>query len=253
MKVAFTGKGGAGKTTIAAILIHYLAGKGRKVLAVDCDPDSNLAGALGFEGASKIVPICRMKDLIRDRMGIKDKDPFLYKLNPKIDDIPAEYTRTMGGISILVMGTVEKAGGGCVCPESIFLRNLLNRIMLKEDEDIVLDMEAGVEHLGRRTAEICGHFIVVVEPSAKSAQTAIKIDALARGLGAKDVYAVANKVRSKEDSDFIAKELGRIRVVASVPFSDEILSLDKHGSVGQLMSAAIKDAADGLLAALKII
>jgi len=239
MKIAFTGKGGVGKTTLAAILIHNLADKGdEKVLAVDCDPDSNLAGALGFEDAAKITPVCKMKDLIYDRMEIKDKNPLLYKLNPRIDDIPDTFKKRMGNISLLVMGTVEKSGGGCVCPESIFLKNLLNRIMLQKGENIVLDMEAGIEHLGRQTAEVCDYFIIVVEPSSKSVETALKIEKLARGQGIKEIYAVGNKIRSKEDSDFIAEGLRGIRILAEVPFSEEILSLDKHGSVARLKGVA---------------
>ena len=247
MKIAFTGKGGVGKTTIAAILIHSLASKGQRVLAVDCDPDSNLAEILGFEDAANITPVSKMKDLIYDRMEIRDKNPNFYKLNPHIEDIPDKFIRVVGNISLLVMGTVESAGGGCVCPESVFLKNLLNRIIIREGENIVLDMEAGIEHLGRRTAEVCDYFIVVVEPSWRSIETALRIEKLARGHGVKDIYAVANKVKFKEDKDYITQKLGNIKLIAAVPFSADILSLDRSGSVGQLKDAGMKDIMECLM------
>jgi CO dehydrogenase maturation factor len=201
---------------------------------VDCDPDSNLAAALGFKSSGAITPISGMKDLIYERMEIKDNNPLLYKLNPGIDDIPDAYVRKMGNINILVMGTVNKGGQGCVCPESVFLKNLLGRIMLREDEHVVLDMEAGIEHLGRRTAESCDHFLVVVEPSTNSVETALKIKKLAADLGVKEVCGVANKIRSRQDIDFIKKGLGSLNIVASIPFLDQLLALDKGGSIGQI-------------------
>ncbi len=240
MKIAFTGKGGVGKTTMASILIHDLAKSGRRVLAVDCDPDANLAAALGFSDPASITPISKMKEMIYDRMEIKDKDPSFYKLNPHIEDIPEKFTKKMGNINLLVMGTVEKSGGGCVCPESIFLKNLLNRIMLNEGDDIVLDMEAGIEHLGRRTAEISDYFVVVVEPSERSIDTALKIADLAKGQGVKKVFAIANKIKTKEDTDFIKKGLAGIEVAAEVPFTDDILAIDKGGSIKDLKDPGIK-------------
>lgn len=247
MKIAFTGKGGVGKTTLAALAICSLARRGQKVLAVDCDPDSNLAALLGFDDAGHITPIARMKGLIRKRMEVKEGVGPFYKLNPKIDDIPDAFKRKRGTVSALVMGTVERGDGGCMCPESTFLRNLLGRIMLKDDEHVVLDMEAGIEHLGRGTAAACDYLLTVVEPSTRSVETALKIAKLARGIGIRDIYAIANKVRSEDDRSFITRALDRTIMIASVPLSGEIASLDRGGSVVNVKIAEVEELVTGLL------
>src|SRR3989338_5282962 len=165
MKIAFAGKGGTGKTTIASIMIRLLSEDKRRILAIDADPNANLGRMLGFPDAGEIKPIVEMKDLIYDRMDIKE-DPkgSFYKLNPKIDDIPEKFSKRRVGISLIVMGTVDAGGSGCVCPESTFLRELLKHLVLKENEDVVMDMEAGIEHLGRATAQAMDGMVVVVEP-----------------------------------------------------------------------------------------
>ena len=149
MKVAFTGKGGVGKTTLAGFFIRSLSSGGKEVLAVDCDPDANLARALGFRDFDKITPIVDMEDMINERMGIKNGQKSFFKLNPKIDDIPDKFSRTKENVKLIVMGTVDKGGEGCMCPESTFLKTLLSHLVLKRDEHMVMDMEAGIEHFGR--------------------------------------------------------------------------------------------------------
>jgi len=227
MKVAFTGKGGVGKTTVASLLIRSLVGDKRRVLAVDCDPDANLAGALGFPNAGEIIPISKMKDLIHERMEIKDGAPILYKMNPRIDDIPGKFVNKLGSIDLITMGTVEKGGSGCVCPESVFMRSLLGEIVLGEGEDIVMDMDPGIEHIGRRTANSVDWFITVVEPSAKSVETAQKIKKLALEIGIKDIFVVGNKVRNNKDKDFIRSRFEEEVIMGTIPVSDEILDIDK--------------------------
>ncbi|MEE8360324.1 MAG: ArsA-related P-loop ATPase [Candidatus Omnitrophota bacterium] len=231
MKIAFAGKGGTGKTTLSALFIQRLAEKDNGVLAVDCDPDSNLGIALGFQDADKIIPIIKMEKLIKERMDISI-DGTLFKLNPKIDDIPDKFSKKNGNIKLIVMGAVKKGGSGCVCPENAFVKNLIEHLVLKRGEDVVMDMEAGVEHFGRGTAQSCDSVLVVVEPSRKSIESAKRITKLAKDLGIKNIFAIANKVRSDKDREFIEEGLGKdLETIEAVPFSQDILETDKTGKI----------------------
>ncbi len=231
MKIAFAGKGGTGKTTLSALFIQRLAQKDNGVLAVDCDPDSNLGIALGFQDADKILPIIKMEKLIKERMGVS-ADGTLFKLNPKIDDIPDKFSKKNGNIKLIVMGAVKKGGSGCVCPENAFVKNLIEHLVLKRGEDVVMDMEAGVEHFGRGTAQSCDSVLVVVEPSRKSLESAKRITKLAKDLGIKKIFAIANKVRSNKDGKFIEEGLGKdLETIESIPFSQDILETDKEGKI----------------------
>jgi CO dehydrogenase maturation factor len=231
MKVAFTGKGGVGKSTLASLFARALAQDGQEVLTVDCDPDSNLGRLLGFKDADKITPIAQMEELINERMGVDKGSKSFFKLNPRIDDIPDKFSRNKGNIKLIVMGVVEKGGNGCMCPESTFIKNLLGHLILKRDEHLVMDMEAGVEHFGRGTAQSCDFVLVVVEPSLNSIQTAKKISGFAGDIGIKRVYALGNKIRKSEDSEFIKKKLGNIKLIESVGFEQSLLSWDKIEAV----------------------
>ena len=168
MKIAVTGKGGVGKTTIAATLARLYAAEGRKVLAADVDPDANLGLALGFseEELDSIVPISKMRKLVEERTEATPDNRF-YKLNPKVDDIPEKYGRTCNGVKLLVLGTVETANSGCVCPEHVMLKRIINNLVLHRDDVVILDMEAGLEHLGRGTTEGMDYFVVVIEPGSQ--------------------------------------------------------------------------------------
>jgi len=230
MKIAFTGKGGTGKTTLAGLFIQALSKDGKEILAADCDPDSNLATALGFEGAGKITPIAEMKDMIEKRMGVEKGDRSFFKLNPQIDDIPGKFAKNKGNIKLIVMGAVKGGGSGCMCPENTFIKNLLNHIALKKGEHLVMDMEAGVEHFGRATAESCDFVLTVVEPSLNSIETAGKIKKLARDIGIKKVYALGNKIRKAADIKFIEKTLGDIRLIGTVEFDERFLERSRKGS-----------------------
>jgi len=227
MKIAFTGKGGVGKTTVAGLLIRSLAKDNRRVLAVDCDPDANLAGALGFPNAEEIVPISKMKDLMHQRMEIKNGAPILYKMNPRIDDIPEKFKSKRGSVELITIGTVEKGGSGCICPESVFIKNLLSEIVLGESENIVMDMDPGIEHIGRQTAKSVDNFVVIIEPSTKSVQTANKIKKLSSDIGVKEVFIIGNKIRSKKDAAFIKASFEKDAILGMIPLSDEILDADK--------------------------
>lgn len=228
MKVAFTGKGGVGKTTLAGLFIQVLAREDREILAVDCDPDSNLGKALGFEKADEITPIVNMKEMIEERMGIDKGGRAFFQLNPKIEDIPDKFSQSKGNIKLIVMGAVDEGGSGCMCPENAFIKSLLRHLILKRNEHVVMDMEAGVEHFGRGTAKACDFVLVVVEPSFNSIQTARKISRFARDIGIKKIYAIGNKIRSQEDSRFIKEELKDIKLIEAVDFDKNFFLQDKE-------------------------
>ena len=149
MKIAVSGKGGVGKTTFSSLLIRSLNDAGKHVLAIDADPDANLAAALGIENAHDITPIAEMKDLIFERTEAKPGTVGgFFKLNPKVDDLPEALSARLGNIKLMRLGGVKKGGAGCICPESTLLRALITHVVLARDEVVVMDMEAGIEHLG---------------------------------------------------------------------------------------------------------
>ena len=180
MKIAVTGKGGSGKTTTAAGLALTIKEKGREVIALDCDPDMNLGLSLNFSDHDKITPISEMKQLIAQRSEVEslDKPTTFFKLNPKVDDIPEKFSKESDGIKLLVMGKVNKAGGGCMCPENSFIKSLLNHLIINESQFVIMDMVAGAEHLGRATAKAVDAFIVVAEPTQMGVATAKRIKKL---------------------------------------------------------------------------
>ncbi|MDD7388287.1 MAG: carbon monoxide dehydrogenase accessory protein CooC [Lachnospiraceae bacterium] len=230
MKVAVTGKGGVGKTTFSAILARLYAEEGKSVLAADVDPDANLGLALGFseEELDAITPISKMADLAKERTGASGAGKF-FKLNPKVDDIPEMFAKTRNGVKLLVMGTVDVAGGGCVCPEHVVLKRLISHLMLKSDDVVIMDMEAGLEHLGRGTAENMEQFVVVIEPGARSIQTYKNVKRLATDLGIKKVRVVANKVRDKEDEDFIKARIPADDLLGFIHYNTDVIDADRKG------------------------
>ena len=237
MKIAFAGKGGTGKTTLASAMVRLLSEDSRKVLAIDADPNSNLARALGFPEAKSIRPIVEMKDLIYDRMEIKgDPKGSFYKLNPRTDDIPEKFVVKRENINLIVMGTVDAGGSGCVCPESTFLRELLKHLVLEEREDIVMDMEAGIEHLGRSTAVAMDCLLIVSEPAFTSMETARRVRRLAEDLKMKTYY-LGNKIKSRQDEDYLYKNLGRESMLGMISHHEGIHEIDKGGSVMDLPSS----------------
>lgn len=230
MKIAVTGKGGVGKTTFAATLARLYADEGRSVLAADVDPDANLGLALGFdeETLDSIVPISKMRKLVEERTGASADNKF-FRINPKVDDIPDTYAKSCNGVKMLVMGTVETGGGGCVCPEHVMLKRIINHLVLRSNDVVILDMEAGLEHLGRGTTAGMDRFIVVIEPGARSVQTYKNVKRLAEDLGVHQVSVVANKVRSAEDEEYIRSKIPAEDLLGFIHYNEDVIDADRQG------------------------
>ncbi len=232
-KIAVAGKGGVGKTTFSGILARVLAAAGHKVYAIDADPNPTLGQALGFppELLARITPIAQMSDLIEERTGARPGESGAYfRLNPRVDDIPARFSVEYKGVHLLEMGTVRGAGAGCVCPENTVLRALVTHLLLRERETVLLDMVAGVEHLGRGTAAAVDAMFVVVEPGLRSLAVASDIARLAQELGVPSVWSVANKVRGEEDLAFIRRELEKGPPLAGwLPRDERVVEADMRG------------------------
>jgi len=228
MKIAVSGKGGVGKTTFSATLAHLFKENGQKVLAIDADPDANLAAALGYPALREVTPISEMKDLVAERTGARPGTfGGMFTINPRVDDLPDILAREVDGLKFMTLGGVKKGGGGCICPESTMLRNIIMHLVLARDEVVIMDMEAGLEHLGRATASGVDHLIVVVEPGQRSLETAAAVCRLATDLRLKRVSAVGNKIRNQGDENFIRSELGSLEILGFIPFADSIIEADR--------------------------
>lgn len=249
MKLAVTGKGGVGKTTVAGTLARILAARGMRVYAVDADPDANLASAIGIEpeAAEAIMPISGMNQLIKERTGAEPGSMApVYTLNPRVEDLPESLSVEAHGVRLLRLGTVVTGGAGCICPESALLKSLLSHLLLGERDVVIVDMEAGLEHLGRATARGVDAMIVVVEPGRRSVQTADAIRKLAADIGVSNIYLVVNKV-TPADTGFCDELAGTHDVIGCLPFSEEVRRADLAGQAPYDVSPAYRAEIEKLL------
>jgi CO dehydrogenase maturation factor len=233
MRLAIAGKGGVGKTTLASLLAMVYSAEGKRVIAIDADPDANLAGALGIppEQSRRITPISQLKDLIEERTGAKAGSFGAYlKLNPRVDDIPDRFSAHKGNIRLMVLGTVKGGGAGCICPESALLRSLMSHLLLERSEVIIMDMEAGLEHLARGTAAGVDAFIIVVEPGRRSLQTAESIQKLAKDLGIDKCYVVGCKTQNAADRLFITENMPGFEIIGFINYNAAIVQADRQGT-----------------------
>ena len=232
MKLAITGKGGVGKTTLTALLAQIYADQGREVLAVDADPSPCLAGALGFpaELRAKLHPIAEMDELIEERTGAKRGTiGGFFTLNPRVDDIPERFSVLHRGVRLLEMGAVDMGGSGCICPESAMLKTLFTHLLFRQDDILLLDMYAGVEHLGRATVDFVDAMLVVAEPTRRSLGTAAQIKKLANDIGLQRLYLIGNKVRNEEESKFLETESPDIPLLGYLPADLKVQEADRLG------------------------
>ncbi|OPY68264.1 MAG: Septum site-determining protein MinD [Syntrophorhabdus sp. PtaU1.Bin050] len=253
VKIAISGKGGVGKTTLAGVMARILGERGHRVLAVDADPDSNLADAIGVE-ASKLKgmkPLAQMKEFIEERTGAKKGDyGSFFRLNPKVDDIPDRFAVEKDEIKLVVIGDIQRGGGGCFCPENVMLKSLLSYVFIERDEYVIVDMEAGLEHLGRGTTEYVDALIVVVEPGQRSFHTARQVKKLSDDLGIKNLYIVGNKVMNEGDERLMRENLKEFSFLGVMAYNESIMEADKQGVSPYDMDPAIKAEVEGIIDAL---
>jgi len=209
---------------LVSLLSKIFNESGYPVLAIDADPNATLAASLGFPHPDGITPISEMGDLIEERTGARpgQTSPY-FKLNPKVDDIPEKYWVEHSGIKLMVMGRLKKGGTGCYCPENALLEALVAHILLRRDEVVMMDMEAGIEHFGRATAKAVDELIVVVEPGKASVETAFRIRELAKDIGLTNVKVVANKVRTDRDKDYLVAAMPDFEFLGFIPYDQTII------------------------------
>jgi CO dehydrogenase maturation factor len=227
MKIAISGKGGVGKTLLASILVKIFSESGYSVLAIDADPDANLAANLGFSEPEKITPISELSDVIEERVGAKPGESgSFFRMNPKVDDLPDKYAARLNGIRLMVMGRIKRGGTGCYCSEGALVQALLSHMMLQTKDVVILDMEAGIEHLTRGTARGVDRLIVVVEPGRRSIETARRIFELASDLSLSRVSVVGNKIQNDEQKQFIISSLPGADFLGFIPYDETVIGAD---------------------------
>lgn len=240
MKVAISGKGGVGKTTLAAALALLMAKRGKKVLALDADPDANMAAALGIDPEDQrlIIPVSEQAALIEERTGAKVKQyGQMFKLNPEVSDIAGRYAFHHRGVDLLVLGGIKTGGSGCACPENTLIRALVTDIILHKDDALIMDMEAGIEHLGRATARGVDRLIIVVEPGQRSIESTQRILKLASDIGIALMQLVINKSHGQRDEDYVRSVFPGHDLLGVIHYADSLRLSDRK-------SISVLDGAD---------
>jgi CO dehydrogenase maturation factor len=245
VKIAVSGKGGVGKTTVAAGLCLALEDRGYEILALDCDPDSNLAGCLGFPDLDAVRPLSALSELIEERTGAKPgaTPGAFFKLNPHVADIPDTYCHRHGRIKLVAIDAIREGGQGCACAQNVLMRRLVREVVVARSEAVVMDMEAGLEHLGRSTAGAVSSMIVVIEPGRRSLATAQSILALAEDLGISRRFVLGNRFRCEEDfAQFVAGEFPADYILGWLAVDGGIAEADRTGSpLGRAMSPTTRE------------
>jgi len=246
LKMAIGGKGGVGKTTVCAIWAQLFAEDGFDVLAIDADPNTNLASAFGIPSEQSPEPLIKMKQLIADRTGTgKEAVGAYFKLNPKVSDLPEKYwlevgpvrnsimgknseniSNGAGKLKLLVLGAITQAGAGCACPEGAFLKALLTHTILQRQEVVLVDLAAGVEFMGRASVQGIDALVAVVEPGGRSIETARNIARMGKELGIKHVAAIANKITETAQTDVIKSQLKNVALLGSLRYSRSVQEAD---------------------------
>ncbi len=252
MKIAISGKGGVGKTTVSALLACALKSSGRDVVAIDCDPDSNLLACMGHPHPGDVKPLVELHALIEEKMGVKPGTTGgMFRLNPFVDDIPVRYAVEIAGIRVLVAGAVKKGGAGCYCPENSLIRALISHLLLDEKTDLVLDMEAGVEHLSRGTVRTVDSLLIVVEPGRRSVETALRVRDLAADLGIKQLSLIGNKIRSDADKASLMELMSDLPFAGFLPYDSRLVDTEIRGSGVFGASPAAEQVVQEIVAFLK--
>jgi len=242
MKLAISGKGGVGKTTLTALLAVSMADRGYRVTVIDADPNPTLASALGLP-SQPITPLLELREEIEQRVG--GTDGFV-RLNPRVDDLVDRVAVVHRGIRLVVAGAITRGGAGCACPQSVLLRRVIEFLALERDQALLVDLEAGLEHLGRRSAHAADALLVVVDPSRASLETASRIRRLAADIGVAQVLGVANKVRGSTDEAYLAAHLDGLELIGMIPYSESLMESERAGE----QASAVDGAAAGAVARL---
>ncbi len=210
-----------------------LADDGERVILLDADPDANVASTLGIPRAeqAQITTVAEEVGLIEERTGAKVRSSGqIFTLNPDVSDVAERFAYPVRGLHLLVVGAASRGGGGCACPESTFIRSLVDELVLARDETLLMDMEAGVEHLGRATARSVDAMLVVVEPGVRSVQCGFEIERMCAEIGVERILWLANKVATPDDLDFITSALGERPLIGALPTIERVRLSDRDGS-----------------------